>query len=265
MEKLKEIENCIMKTFSVYLIRSGVLALIIMFVRYWPENGKLDLPLLKNKIKNISFLLTNNGARIDYTSSTDRAGNVITSIAVPKEAPTEGITVIKVEVKGNEIKLDRVKHYYNEESKQIILEARDFHAIVGQKSRINYNRSMGAIQFFWAGRGKDPGEMPVWQIDVKDPGRYKMEIEYSSHPQLGAGKVNKVFIDDAEALSFKGQTSDGDHPDPWYNFGTFEVGELDLKQGLQNLRLAAFETEGTNSNWNIAIKRIKLTKVNSNL
>jgi alpha-L-fucosidase len=234
---------------------------LYLFVRYWPEDGKLDLPLLKNKIKNISFLVANDGAKLDYKYTTDHAGNKITSIAVPKEAPTEGITVIKVEVKGDEIQLDRIKHYYNEESKQIILEARDFHAIVGQKSRINYNRSMGAIQFFWAGKGKDPGEMPVWQIDVKDPGKYKMEIEYSSHPQLGAGKVNKVFIDDAEVLSFKGKSSTGEHTDPWYNFGTFEIGELNLNQGVQNLRLAAYETEGTNSSWNIAIKRIRLTKV----
>ena len=55
-----------------------------------------------------------------------------------------------------------------------------------------------------------------------------MEIEYSSHPNLGAGKVNKVFLDDAEVLSFKGQVTNGEHVDPWYNFGTFEIGELVL-------------------------------------
>jgi len=234
---------------------------LYLFVRNWPEVGKLDLPLLKNKIKNISFLTANNRAKLDFTSLTDRAGNHITSISVPKEAPTECMTVLKVEVEGDSIELDRIKHYYIKETKQIILEAKDFHAKVEQKSKIYYDHSLGAIHMFWTGKGESPGEMAMWQIDVKEPGKYKMEIEYSSHPQMGAGKVNKVFINDAEALSFKGQTTKGNNEDTWRNFGTYKIGELSLKQGLQSLKIAAYQTEGANSNWNIAIKRIKLTKV----
>lgn len=233
---------------------------LYLFVRHWPKGGILELPLVKNKIKQVSFLIANHQQKLGFKSSEDNRGNKVTKISIPEKAPTECMTVIKVEVEGKQVELDRIKHFYDPGKKQFILEARDFHAEVDAKTKIFYNRELGAIDKFWVGKGKNPGERAVWQIDVPEAGTYKMEIEYSCHPRLGAGKENKVFVDDDEALSFVGQNTPGDNSDAWKNFGTYDVGTVELKNGLQSLKIAGYRTGG-NSNWNIAIKRITLTKV----
>jgi len=231
---------------------------IYLFVKNWPESGDLELPLIKNKVKKISYLIANNKAKLNYKRSTDSRGNKVIKIKVPKTAPlgVSGMVVIKAELKGKAT-LDPVKHFYDENKKQIVLEAKDFHAITGAKTHIYYDREMGAIYKFMA-KG---GDAPVWSFEVPESGDYAINVIYSAHRNLAKNKKNDVEVDGQSRLSFTTESTQvpGDATDDWKNFKDHQVGTLSLEKGMRNLAIVPQKSQG---GWNIAIKRITLTKEN---
>jgi len=152
---------------------------IYLFVNNWPASGEIDLPLIKNKVKRISFLVAEKGANLEHTRAVDNRGNQVIKMMVPKVAPMENIVVIKAELEGKAA-LDPVKHFYDPEEKRIVLEAKDFHAITGAKTKIYYDRDMGAVHQFFA-KG---GDAPVWSFEVPESREYAVTVVYSAHRNL---------------------------------------------------------------------------------
>jgi hypothetical protein len=164
----------------------------------------------------------------------------------------KGMVVIKVELDGR-AELDPVKHFYDAQKQQIVLEARDFHAITGAKTQIYYDRDMGAIHKFFA-KG---GDAPVWTFDVPESGEYSVSILYAAHPNLAKDKKNDIQIDGKTAFSFATQATKGSNPDPWTNFEEHAVGKMAMEKGRRSL--AIIPKPGQDGR-NLTVKRITLTK-----
>ena len=230
-------------------------SVLYLFVKNWPEDGKVDLPLIKNEVKKVTFLVATGQAALDHERSVDERGNNVINIKVPKVAPTdEGMVVLKVELAGK-ADLAPVKHAYDAQNKRIVLEARDFHAITGAKTKIYYDRDMDALHNFFA-KG---GDAPVWTFDVPESGEYTVTILYSAHRNLARDKKNDIHLDGKSVLGFATRATKGPAEDPWYNFEKHAVGKITMKQGRRNLSIVPKTGQGGR---NLTIKRIALSKVN---
>ena len=227
---------------------------LYLFVKRWPEDGKLDLPLIKNQVKKMSYLVAANKAVLDHERSVDARGNKLISIRVPKAAPVErGMVVIKAELEGK-ADLDPVKHFYDAQKRQIVLEAKDFHAITAPKTLIYYDRDMDAIHNFFA-KG---GDAPVWAFDVPESGDYSVTIVYSAHRNLARDKKNDIQLDGKPVLTFATQATQGASEDPWRSFQDHVVGSIAMGMGRRALSIVP---QPNQSGRNLSIKRITLTKV----
>lgn len=227
---------------------------LYLFVKNWPEDGNLDLPLIKNKVRKISYLLVENRAELRHGRYVDARGNKVISIKVPMAAPVEkGMVVIKAELEGK-ADLDPVKHLYDAQEKRIVLEAKDFHADTAPKTLIYYDRDMDAIHNFFA-KG---GDAPVWTFDVPASGEYSVSILYAAHPNLAKDKKNDVQIDGRTLLGFATRATKGASQDPWRNFEAHEIGKIPLETGRRTL---AIVPQPNQSGRNLTIKHISLTKV----
>lgn len=226
---------------------------LYLFVKNWPENGKMELPLVRNRVKDVSFLAVGNRQKLKHGRSTDRRGNSVITIDLPQASPAEGIVVLKAEVDGR-VELDPIKHLYDETKQQIVLDGRDFHAITGPKTGIYYDREIGAIHKF---RGEDA---PVWVFDVPESGDYEVEILGSGHRNLSNNKKNTIHIDKKPILKFTVQTTmaEGGAEDDWTNFQPHRVGTVTLEKGRSEL---AIIPEPRQKGWNMAIKKVTMTKV----
>jgi alpha-L-fucosidase len=227
---------------------------LYLFVRHWPKDGNLDLPLIKNKVNRISYLLAADKAELDYERSVDARGNRVITIKLPKTAPVEkGMVVIKAELEGK-ADLDPVKHFYDARKKQLVLEARDFHAYTAPKTLIYYDRDMDAVHNFFA-KG---GDAPVWTFEVAESGKYSVSILYAAHPNLAKDKKNDIQIDGKTVLSFATRATKGSSADPWTNFEAHEIGRIPMEKGRRTL---AIVPQPDQNGRNLTIKHILLTKV----
>jgi alpha-L-fucosidase len=227
---------------------------LYLFVKNWPKDGKVALPLIRNEVKKVSFLIAADQAALDHERSVDARGNRVVIIKVPKTAPVEkGMVVIKAELEGKAA-LDPVKHFYDDTRKQIVLEARDFHAITGPKTKIYYDREMDALHNFFA-KG---GDAPVWTFDVPESGEYSIAILYSAHRNLARDKKNDIHLDGKPVLSFATLATKGASQDPWCNFEDHVVGKMSMEKGRRNL---AIVPQPKQDGRNMSIKRVTLTKV----
>lgn len=227
---------------------------LYLFVKDWPEDGNLDLPLINNEVKKISYLVAADRAVMQHRRSVDARGNKVITIKVPKVAPVEkGMVVIKCELEGK-ADLDPVKHRYDAEKKRLVLEARDFHAITAPKTLIYYDRDMDAVHNFFA-KG---GDAPVWTFDLPESGDYAVAIVYAAHPNLAKDKKNDLQIDGKTLLSFATRATKGSSPDPWANFVAHEVGRITMKTGRRTLGIVP---QPNQSGRNMSIQRITLTRV----
>jgi hypothetical protein len=227
---------------------------LYLFVKNWPKDGKVALPLIRNEVKKVSFLIAADQAALDHERSVDARGNRVVIIKVPKTAPVEkGMVVIKAELEGKAA-LDPVKHFYDDTRKQIVLEARDFHAITGPKTKIYYDREMDALHNFFA-KG---GDAPVWTFDVPESGEYSIAILYSAHRNLARDKKNDIHLDGKPVLSFAALATKGASQDPWCNFEDHVVGKMSMEKGRRNL---AIVPQPKQDGRNMSIKRVTLTKV----
>ena len=226
---------------------------LYLFVKDWPKDGQIDLPLIRNKVKKVSYLIAADQAALDHERSVDARGNHVVIIQVPKTAPVKtGMVVIKAELEGKPA-LDPVKHFYDETEKQIVLEAKDFHAITGPKTKIYYDREMDALHNFFA-KG---GDAPVWTFDVPESGEYSITILYSAHRNLARDKKNDIHLDGKPVLSFATQVTKGASQDPWCNFEEHVEGEMSMEEVR---RTQANVPQPKLDGRNMSIKRISLTK-----
>ena len=86
---------------------------LYLFVQNWPENGRIDLPLIKNQPKSVSYLAVADKAQLKHGRSTDSRGNTVITIEVPQTAPdADGIIVLKAEFEGK-VELDPIRHAYD--------------------------------------------------------------------------------------------------------------------------------------------------------
>ncbi len=226
---------------------------LYLFIKHWPEDGKIELPLIRNKLREVSYLAVANKAKLKHSRSSDSRGNTVITIEVPETAPvSKGIVVLKANFEGK-LKLDPIKHYHDKKNKQIILDGRDFHAITGPKTGIYYDREMGAIHKF---RGSDA---PVWVFDVPESGDYEIEILGSGHRNLSKNKKNTIHINKKPVLKFTVQTTVAERGgDDWTNFKPHTIGTATLVKGRSELAIIPAPRQ---KGWNMAIKQVTLTKV----
>ena len=59
---------------------------LYLFVQNWPEDGKIDLPLIKNHAKEVSYLAVANKAKLQHSRSIDSRGNTVITIDVRQAA-----------------------------------------------------------------------------------------------------------------------------------------------------------------------------------
>jgi alpha-L-fucosidase len=225
---------------------------LYLFVQNWPETARINLPLIKNQPKSVSYLAVADKAQLKHGRSTDSRGNTVITIEVPQTAPdADGIIVLKAEFEGK-VELDPIKHAYDEAKRQIVLEGRDFHAITAPKTGIHYNREMGAIHGF---RGADA---PVWVFDVPESGDYELTILSSGHRNLSKDKKNTIRIDNKPVLEFTVPiTKAKSAGDDWLNYQPHAIGTVALENGRSELAIIPAPKQ---RGWNMSIKRIVLTR-----
>ncbi|MGB0372184.1 MAG: alpha-L-fucosidase [Opitutales bacterium] len=225
---------------------------LYLFVKHWPEDGKIKLPLIRNRIKQVSFLALADKAKFKHSRSVDSRGNTVVTLEVPKSSPIEaGIPVIKVVLEG-EVELDTIKHTYDLAKKQIFLDGKDFHAKTGNKTMIYYDREIGAVHKFLG------NDAPTWVFDVPESGEYVLEIFASAHRNLARDKKNEVHINGEPILYFTTQTTPaGAGKDDWKNFQPHEIGTVTLEKGRNEIAIVRAPRQ---KGWNLSIKHMTLTK-----
>jgi alpha-L-fucosidase len=226
---------------------------LYLIVNRWPENNKIEVPLLQNRIKKISFLADPLKKSLSYTRSTDKNGNDVVIIDVPETAPDEVATVISVECEDDYLKLVPFKHAYDANKKQVYLSPANLQVYAADVRNMSlyYDREEKAIVNWRYGQGS--GATIAWTFDLPEEGEHEVEIDYS----LGkphAGVPLNILIDNKKQLSFVTEDTGG-----YENYEKISIGTVNLDKGIQDFAFDVVKSD-ENKLYVMQLKGVYLTK-----
>ena len=199
---------------------------LYLLVRDWPVDGKIELQGLKNKV-NSAFLLTDQSERLSFTRNEEQI-----VIQVPSVAPDKPLSVVVLEMDGAPEVSPR--EVFQDESGTLTL---DYLTVkTTGKTVTRFNRKGGFHISKWTG----PDDIAEWLINIKKPGKFRVNITYAANKEL-TGK--KYEIAAANHLIRQSVVHTGD----WYDYHEFPAGYLEFPEaGVIRLKIRPAEQITTN-------------------
>ena len=173
----------------------------------WPEDGLLEVPGLKNRVRE-AYLLTDKERKLPVT----REGNTA-FVAVPAAPLDQVDTVVVLRVEGApDVEPPVIKQ--GEDGRALL----DYvHAITGGKTVKRFNRRGG----FHISKWTEPTDTASWHLALADPGTFKVSITYAAQEEW-AGREYVVSVGAEQLVCSTRHTGD------WYTYKTLEVGTVTL-------------------------------------
>jgi alpha-L-fucosidase len=191
---------------------------IYLHVFQWPKDGVLRMPGVKNNVLSAS-LLASPGSKL----STRRDGDDVL-ITLPATAPDEISSTVRVVLEGAP---NIVASPTRPDASGVFdLGVASAEIETRFEQRAKKENLLGHVYLTHWSR---PDDVPVWQIQVPQAGRYKVEIMYAA-----GGIENKTF--EISAGNSKITTAAKRGPNDLV-FRTYPAGEIDLSAGEQDVRV----------------------------
>ncbi len=191
----------------------------------WPQDGKLQVPGLKNTVKKAYLLSDKREKKLAVKNLED---SVV--IDVPAEAPDKIDTVVVVQIKGE----PKVESAVISQKADGVIEllAKDAE-IVGSTARYESGDGKDNIGF-WT----NPADFVRWTFKVTKPGTFDVFITYASDK----GAAGSEFILEADGQKLTGTVKE---TGSWTTFKTESVGRLNIsKAGVCNLNVKVKKMPG---------------------
>ncbi|MFC2090515.1 alpha-L-fucosidase [Bacteroidota bacterium] len=216
--------------------------ILYMNVVSWPENGEFTLFGLNNKVVNASLLET--GKALDFESGFDAlSGENIIKLDIPKDAPNEYVSVIKLTVAGAPVMNEG---FLQLSDGKVVLETynaeiHDLEYIPNKSVRAN-DMGMYTVPLrgegIMPGRGltitgfNKPGQALSWDFKLYKPGKYKVAVvchanahqEWDIEGQLKASVAGQSV--EGELIEFQRLPTPSQSPeilDLYSNIGTVTI------------------------------------------
>ena len=182
-----------------------------------PSNGKLEVPGLKNRIKNAYFLLNKK-----RNLPINRVENSV-FISLPEKPVDEVNTVVVMEIEGT----PDVEPVIVEQNNDGVVSLECTEAATGGKTVKRFNRKGK----FHISKWTEPEDTITWHIDIDKPGTFEVMITYAAGGEW-QGREYTVSAG-SELLTSKVENT-GD----WYEYKTFKIGAITLKDsGIYTLTI----------------------------
>jgi alpha-L-fucosidase len=186
---------------------------LFLHVFDWPADGNLFVPGLKNKIKQAYLLVSKVNDAIAATSLDVSSSDEGVTVKLPPQAPDKIASVVVLEIEGPaEVEPPAVRPSADG---VIRLKARDAD-IHGQTAKYEFSDDRDNVGY-WS----DAKEWVSWDLKVKKPGTFRVEIVYSC-PEEGAGGEYAVEIAGQKLAGTVEDTGD------WSMFETKTIGTVKL-------------------------------------
>ncbi len=200
---------------------------LYLLVDQWPDNNIISVPLITSTVKRIKYLVDENGKELTFTRGEDAAGNRLVLIDVPDQPPHPIITVIELEVEGQQIRLHPYKNHYDPATRTITLDMKNFQ-FFGPSLKMNYSPTEGVIKSWRTSKWAEfEFDSAVWHLDVPESGAYRLELDYAITEDRAGVEI--AFKSDRKVLGTFTTTSTGSLRD----FKKRVVGIAQLKAGKQ--------------------------------
>jgi alpha-L-fucosidase len=197
---------------------------LFLHVFDWPKNGELFVPGLKNKVKQ-AYLLADavNNAKAELLETTSSDEGV--TVKLPAQAPDKIASVVVLEIEGAaQVEPPAIRPSADG---AIRLKARDAE-IHGQTAKYEFDDGRDNVGY-WS----DAKEWVGWDLKVKKPGTYRVEVVYSC-PESEAGGEYAVETADQKLTGTVEDTGD------WSMFESKELGTVKFESaGRQTLAVRA--------------------------
>lgn len=180
---------------------------LYFFIRDWPKNRVLNIPGLKNKIV-AAYLLNERTAKLIVTENVSDV-----NIQLPAAPSDSYMPVIVVETTG----IPEVDPRLVRSGGDGKFELTCLTSITHGNAVTRYNRKGG----FHISKWKKPEDFAEWIVSVDKPGKFRIEISYSS-PGEWEGKKFEIFIGNKR---FERTVNSTGEP---FEFHEFPVGYADL-------------------------------------
>ena len=204
----------------------------------WPNDGKLVLEGLRSNVRRAYPLL-----EPDAEYSVEQSGSEL-AVAIPSEALDAIDSVIVLEIEGApEVEPAVVTR---DDDGAIVLDY--YEAVTAGEAVKRFNRK----GLFHISKWREPVDEALWHVDVADPGRYRVSIEYAANPEW-EGQSFVVATESAEltgnVVSTAGSAGSeeveedamgkcgGQCIGSEYEYQAFELGEVELTAGEQLVRI----------------------------
>ncbi|PTX62335.1 alpha-L-fucosidase [Kordia periserrulae] len=221
---------------------------IYLFVYEWPKDGTLDVLGIKNNIASVSILGQKN------TISVTNTANGIRISDLPKKAPHEAVSVIKIQI-SESLQIDEGYVKPNLDNTIQLTPLNALLTIKPQYDCIPFVAYHNDEPYFanWKNciptTKKNTGNKAHWKIEVAKKGRYKVNLRYATKV---AGNI--ITLKNKQRLHVKLPNTNG-----LTNFQSFELGEIELTKGINTLTLTGGKK---NELWDeIQIQSLELIKL----
>lgn len=152
---------------------------LYLFILDWPEDNRLSVPNLRNKVKEACVLADQSTKLSAYKESDE------TIIILPLKKPDSLLPVIAIEIEGSL----KVKPQVVTQGKDGSLKLDYLTVSTRGNAMTRFNRKGGFHVSKWTG-SNDAAE---WSLRIDKPGNYKVSIEYSANRDM-EGKTYMVTI-----------------------------------------------------------------------
>ena len=170
------------------------LGVLYLHVFDWPQNGKLLVPGLKNKVNKTCFLIDK-----QKPLKTSRVGDNII-VEVGDNAPDKNDTVVLLEIVGTP-DVDRTRVLMNNYNN--VLESFEG-TTTGRAQLVSHGWMEGFGDWYYAdfiSRWSRPEDKVKWEFKAPEAGRYKIEVAYSTDEEPDNNKFVVNF--DKQGFTFE--------------------------------------------------------------
>jgi alpha-L-fucosidase len=182
---------------------------LYLFIREWPEDRKLILPGIKNKIRS-AYVLIDKSIKLTVKQS----GN-FTDIDLPVIPPDNPISVIAVEFEG-ELLVDRPVAGQDKSGR---VELNYLTVKTYGKTKTRFNRKGNFHISKWTG----PGDTAEWIVNISKPGKFKLSLTYSATREM-EGQPFKINAGGTVIKSRVIETGG------WFEYTEVPVGYIELNK-----------------------------------
>ena len=201
----------------------------------WPSVGKLYLPGLKNKIKSATLLK----GKEDAEAISHEKLHGWTVFSLPVKAPEKFASVIEVELEG-EPEVDPCFAVDPVVATEVLAEFAE--AKLAKLKRNRWMEKFGEWKHVIQACNWQPGGAVTWELDVLEPGDYKIDLSYTGKGRL----VWQVKVEGGEAIQNQQNSSNvfQSYPIGWLNFpkpGRYKVSAACIGGDVQSAALKSIK------------------------